>query len=122
MEKNEIWVPGSRINIRDHISESLAFFWVKNNSNSLMRIRDPVPLWPWLRNGKIRIRGSGMNIPDLQHCAAAFKQNSGHHTLAQMKKKKKKKTCLQELPLSRDGWSIAAAVVSCYSAMAAAAA
>jgi hypothetical protein len=54
-----------------------------------MRIRDPVPLWPWPRDGKIRIRGSGINIPDPQHSAAAFKQNSDHHTVAQIYKKVK---------------------------------
>ncbi len=49
---------GSGINNPDHISESLKnIFWVKI-LKSLMRIRD----------GKNSDPGSGMNIPDPQHC------------------------------------------------------
>jgi hypothetical protein len=35
---------GSGINIPDHISESLAIFWVKNIYIFLVADRDPVPL------------------------------------------------------------------------------
>ncbi len=34
-------------------------------------VRDPESVWPWIRDGKIRIRdpGSEINIPDPQHWA-----------------------------------------------------
>jgi hypothetical protein len=47
MGKIQIWDPESRINVLDHISESLVkIFWLDNKYlNSLLRIRilDPVP-------------------------------------------------------------------------------
>ncbi len=49
----------SGMNDQNHISESLeTLFWVKILKNSLMRIRDP----GWKKFG------SGINIPDPQHC------------------------------------------------------
>jgi hypothetical protein len=77
---------GSRMNIPDHISESLeTIFWVKNTLNFLMRFRnrDPESFWPWIRDLRWKnsdagsginvpgsgrnIPGSGISIPDPQH-------------------------------------------------------
>jgi hypothetical protein len=47
------------MNILDHISESLKkYFWAQDPLNSLMQIRD----LGWKKFG------SGINIPDPQHC------------------------------------------------------
>ncbi len=43
-------------NIPDHISESLETIFRLKILKSLMRIRDPESFWPWIRDGKIRIR------------------------------------------------------------------
>ncbi len=47
----KIKIPGSGMNIPDHISESLeTLFWVKNTYlNSFMRIRNSESSWPWSR-------------------------------------------------------------------------
>ncbi len=66
-------VSGSEMNIPDHSSESLGkHFFVYKYFHSLMRIRirDPESFRFRIRDEKIRIRdpGSGINIPDPQHC------------------------------------------------------
>jgi hypothetical protein len=72
---------GSGMNNPDHVSESIEnFFGGLKYLNSLMRIRDPEwnncriwnPGWKkvgsGIRNGKKSDPGSGINIPDPQHC------------------------------------------------------
>jgi hypothetical protein len=56
------------MNIPNHISEHLEkFFWVK-----ILKFfdadLDPESLWPWIRDGKKSDPGSGINVPDPQHC------------------------------------------------------
>jgi hypothetical protein len=69
MEKIQILDPGSAINILDHNSTSLVtIIWVKNWYISIFYcgsgsgIRDSVPFWPWIRDGKLRIRDKHSRI------------------------------------------------------------
>ncbi len=64
VKKNQDPDPGSRMNIPNHISESLETFLGKKYLNSLMRIRDPECFHPGSRMEKF---GSGINIPDPLH-------------------------------------------------------
>ncbi len=52
------------------IPRALKQFFLYLNSLMRIRIRDPESFFHWIRDGKIRIRdlGSGINIPDPQHC------------------------------------------------------
>jgi hypothetical protein len=63
MGKKSISGSGSGTNIPDHISESLEHFFGLKNLNSLVQI------WNLFGPGSgIEKFGSGMFIPDLQHC------------------------------------------------------